>query len=262
MKILSLCCCRRIKPAAVLTIWLLLVALVVVVPFPVSIKWGSAAVFTLAYGWFLFWSSANIRSGVYVATVNCNRAKTNQVALTFDDGPDNATPEILDLLARYNAKATFFVIGSKIEGREDVLRRMVAEGHLTGNHSWFHTPFFAVQAHEKIRAEIEQARQTLERVTGLSNVYFRPPYGVTNPLVAKALNGLGMQVVGWTVRSLDTKNEPVEVVFKRVTKAIKGGDIVLLHDTSKNIMPLLSQLLAWLKTQNIEAVTVHELLKD
>ncbi|MFT3739403.1 MAG: polysaccharide deacetylase family protein [Breznakibacter sp.] len=243
-------------------VWILLVVLVLMLSLSYGAKAGLILFFSLLYGWYLFWASANIRSGAYIPTVNCRADKHGQVALTFDDGPDGATSGILDLLARYNAKGSFFMIGAKITGNENVLRRMAREGHLVGNHSWGHAFLFPVRHVKKIRQEIISTRDMLEQITSLPNDYFRPPYGVTNPLVARALKGLGMRVVGWTVRSLDTRNEPVEEVFRRITKNLKGGDIVLLHDTSAHILPLLEQLLIWLQEQGLEAVTVEKLLKD
>ena len=139
---------------------------------------------------------------------------------------------------------------------------MVQDGHVIGNHSWMHSSLFPMQSSKRIRSSLLETRRTIEEVTGVPNPLFRPPYGVTNPPIAKALKGLSFKVIGWSVRSLDTKNEPVEVVFKRIQSKIKGGDIILLHDTSKNIIPLLNKLLPWLKSMNYELVTVDELMKN
>lgn len=251
----------KIKFVSALLIFILSLGNLCFLPISETVKCAIAVGIILLYLIFLFWASANIRSGIYIKTFNSAPNKSTQIAVTFDDGPDVQTDEILNLLQQWNAKATFFMIGQKIFTQQSVVRRVVNEGHEIGNHSWAHSILFSLQKSSLIQQEIIKTDKAIKQITGKSNQLFRPPFGVTNPLVAKGLRGMRLTVVGWSVRSFDTKNEPEEVVFKRIKSKVKGGDIILLHDTSKNILPLLNRLLPWLKAQNYELVTVGELMK-
>ncbi len=262
MKISLLCCSPRSRSVGAFVAFLLGLWIIYFAPISAEVKLVLAVGIIFSYTLFLFWASANIRSGVYVRTFNRAPHQMNKIALTFDDGPDLQTKEVLDLLKLWEVKATFFLIGMKIASHKEVVKRMVQEGHAIGNHSWMHSSLFPLQGSKRIRTSLVETRRAIEQVTGVPNNLFRPPFGVTNPIIAKALKGLSFKVVGWSVRSLDTKNEPTEVVFKRIQSKIKGGDIILLHDTSKNIIPLLTELLPWLKSLNYELVTVEELMKN
>lgn len=262
MKISPLCCSPRIKSVGAFVAFLLGLGIVYFAPISAEVKLILAVAVIFSYTLFLFWASSNIRSDVYVRTFNRAPNQINKIALTFDDGPDEQTKEVLDLLKLWEVKATFFLIGMKIASHKGVVKRMVQDGHVIGNHSWMHSSLFPIQSSKRIRSSLVETRRAIEEVTGVPNHLFRPPYGVTNPLIKNALRGLDFKVIGWSVRSLDTKNEPAEVVFKRIQSKIKGGDIILLHDTSKNIIPLLKKLLPWLKSMNYELVTVDELMKN
>lgn len=211
----------------------------------------------------LVWASANIRSGFYIKTVNGNPRHMNEVGITFDDGPDGErTPQILDLLAKYNAKATFFVIGRNAKDNIALLNSMLENGHVIGNHSYGHSNWFPFKTVQTLRQEILETNAIIEEVTKKPTRYFRPPFGVLNPSIAGALNNLNLITVGWNIRSLDTKNEAGEVVFNRIRKKMKDGDIILLHDTSENILEILEKLLIYLSDNEIKAVTVEDLMKD
>ena len=219
-----------------------------------GVVWASLLLFLLV------WASASIASGVYVEVVTCNREKRDMVSLTFDDGPCETSVEIIDLLEKYNAKASFFLIGSRITGKEAIVRRMIREGHLVGHHSWSHRSSFPLMSPQNIREDILTARSVLENVSGIKHPWFRPPFGVTNPMIAAALKGLNLKIAGWSIRSFDTKNENAELVLKRIVKKLKGGDIVLLHDTSANIVPLLESLLQYLKKKGYRCVNLDTLV--
>ncbi len=154
-----------------------------------------------------------------------------EVALTFDDGPDPAaTPALLDLLAERGAPATFFLVGERARAHPDLVRRIVAEGHLVANHSDRHaltTNFFGVA---RLRAELTACQETLTALAGAPPRYYRPPVGLMNHAVAPVCRALGLEVVGWSVRSLDTTRRTVEAVLARVRRGLRPGAIVLLHD--------------------------------
>ena len=213
--------------------------------------------------WFLivFWGSTFVASNYHVKTY-CGNPLENQkkIAITFDDGPNEMTLSVLDVLRKYNAKATFFCIGKNIETHPDILKKMIKEGHVVGNHSYSHSSFFDFYKKNKIIAEIEQTDALIESVSGLKTKLFRPPYGVTNPSIRRALKVTKHQTIGWNIRSLDgiIKNE--KFLLDRIIKRIKPGGIVLLHDTSSQTVSVLEELLSFLQKNNYTVVPLEELL--
>jgi peptidoglycan/xylan/chitin deacetylase (PgdA/CDA1 family) len=179
---------------------------------------------------FLICASCSIRSGIYIKALCRNEKKGKVAALTFDDGPDQVqTPKVLDILKEYDAKACFFCIGGKIKGNESILLRMKEEGHLIGNHSFNHFFSFPLYALPRMIADLDNCEKAIEEVIKEKTILFRPPFGITNPTVAKAVRAMGYITVGWSIRSLDTcKNE--NAVLKRIKRRLKPGVIILLHD--------------------------------
>ena len=154
---------------------------------------------------FMVWASASIRSGVYVRAFCREKTDRKEVYLTFDDGPHPPeTERVLDVLRERGAKATFFLIGSKVSGNEAVLRRMLEEGHALGLHTYSHAGTFPLLSFDKMLADVNEGKRAVESVTGKKISLFRPPFGVTNPTIAKVIRTLGLQTVGWDVRSFDT----------------------------------------------------------
>ncbi|MBD9235884.1 MAG: polysaccharide deacetylase family protein, partial [Alistipes onderdonkii] len=159
----------------------------------------------IAAGFALFYCSYQIRLGAYVRSLCRNRAAGHVVALTFDDGPDpEQTPRVLDTLREHGVRATFFLIGSKAELHPEIVRRMAAEGHAIGIHTWSHSPGFPMRRSGAMAADILRCRESLREITGVETDLFRPPYGVTNPMVARAVKRTRSRCVGWSIRSLDT----------------------------------------------------------
>lgn len=213
--------------------------------------------------WILivFWGSAFIGSNYHVKAYCSNPSETEKnIALTFDDGPNEMTALVLDVLRQYNAKATFFCIGKNIEAHPDILKRIIEEGHTVGNHSYNHSPFFDFYGKKQVIAEIEQTDALIESILGKKTRLFRPPYGVTNPSIRRALAVTKHKTIGWNIRSLDggTKNE--KFIFDRIIKRIKPGGIVLLHDTSIQTVNVLEQLLSFLQKKKYSVVPLEGLL--
>lgn len=179
-----------------------------------------------------------------------------QIALTFDDGPAEYSETILDCLKVENVSATFFLIGKNIAGREQIVRRMKAEGHSIGNHSFDHGFNFDWQSAAKMQAEIEQTNDVIEAVTGTPVKLFRPPYGVTNPNLAKAIRNSGMKSIGWNLRSLDTAAKDPQQLLNKILKKVKAGDIILLHDRCAITAGILPQLIAELKRRGFDFATL------
>lgn len=158
-------------------------------------------------------------------------AAAGAVAITIDDGPDPAvTPRVLDLLDQHQVKATFFCIGERVEAHSQLAREIVARGHSIENHSQHHLHRFSVLGPAGVKAEIERAQDTIERVTGQRPRFFRAPAGLRSPFLDPVLARLGLHLASWTRRGFDTVNRDPSVVFRRLTQGLRGGDILLLHD--------------------------------
>lgn len=183
------------------------------------------------------------------------------ITLTFDDGPSENTLLVLDLLKKHNAKATFFCIGKNIEKHPEILKKIIQDGHIVGNHSYRHSRFFDFYSKKSVITELETTNAIIEKVTGLKTKLFRPPFGVTNPSIKKALKKTKHIVIGWNIRSLDgiIKNE--KFIFNRIKTKISPGGIVLLHDTSLHTVNVLERLLLYLKVNDYNVISLEQLLK-
>ncbi|MFD2943568.1 polysaccharide deacetylase family protein [Flavobacterium notoginsengisoli] len=227
---------------------------------PINIGFYLAVIF-LWIGINAFGSS-RISSNYHVKAF-CNNPleKEKKIALTFDDGPSIYTLEVLELLKKYNAKATFFCIGKNIETHPEITKKVIEEGHLVGNHSYSHSKFFDFYNTKQIRKEIEKTDALLEKFTSKKINFFRPPYGVTTPSIRRALEKTNHKVIGWNIRSLDGGTKNQELIFNRIIKRVSPGGIVLLHDTGTHSVLVLEQFLQFLQQNNYEMISVEELLK-
>lgn len=206
---------------------------------------------------FMVWASASIRSGVYVRAFCREKIDRKVVYLTFDDGPHPPeTERVLDVLREHGARATFFLIGSKVSGNEAVLRRMLEEGHALGLHTYSHAGTFPLLSFDKMLADVNEGKRAVESVSGKKISLFRPPFGVTNPTIAKVVRILGLQTVGWDVRSFDTMfckssehsckqsgHDWYVPVVERIMKQVRPGSVILLHDRLDGASELLALLL-------------------
>jgi peptidoglycan-N-acetylglucosamine deacetylase len=184
------------------------------------------------------------------------------VALTFDDGPLTNTEKVLDILAMYGVPATFFCIGNRVKDRPDIVRRIDAEGHLVGNHTYWHGTFFDLKSSPMVTRELFDTDVAIFNTIGRRPRFFRPPYGITNPMVAKAVRRASYRVIGWSIRSFDTVTKDPERLFRRVTKPLKGGDIILLHDYCDSTITILPRLLDHIRERGLKVVRVDELIKE
>ena len=154
---------------------------------------------------------------------------TEGVALTFDDGPSEDTPALLDLLKAEGVKATFFVIGSQIEKHPDIVRRIAAEGHTLGNHTASH-PNLMICTPGRTRRELERVQQQVQELTGQKPTWWRPPFGFRSPWTQPVASRLGLRCALWTINPRDFQNPGASVIVERVMSAVDKGVIVLLHD--------------------------------
>lgn len=181
------------------------------------------------------------------------------IALTFDDGPGPYTTQLLDILDQHGAKATFFLIGSKVSAQADVLRRMHARGHQLGNHSWSH-PELPKLPVDQIAGEIDRTNDAIKQATGVKPSILRPPYGAVNSAVLEQLRLRGMSSILWSVDTRDWADRNSDIVCSRAVAGTHPGAIILMHDihqTSVNAVPC---ILNALKQQGYSFVTVQGLL--
>jgi peptidoglycan/xylan/chitin deacetylase (PgdA/CDA1 family) len=186
----------------------------------------------------------------------------NQIAITFDDGPCNKTTEILENLIKNKVKATFFFIGENVEKNREIVERIHTAGYTIGNHSYTHKAWFPLMRSEKIKNEIYSTQEIIKQITGSAPRYFRPPFAITNPFIAKALHNFDLKIIGWSIRSLDTVKHDPEKILNRIKSRLKPGSIVLLHDTSPYVLPVLESLLLYCRQQNFKPVTIEEFFQQ
>ena len=187
--------------------------------------------------------------------------KEKIVSITFDDGPHSIyTPIILDVLAKYNAKSTFFVLGEHAERYPEIIQRQIKEGHEVANHTYKHT----YGKESNLQEEIERTADTIERLTGNRTGLFRPVGGKYNDLVIQKAGNASQLVVMWSWHqdTHDWRQPGVKRIVTKVTSGIKPGDVILMHDAGGNrwqTIKALDQILKSLTENGYEVVTVSEL---
>lgn len=207
------------------------------------------------------WGSFDIRLNYFIKAHSSNK-KINQnvVALTFDDGPTEITPEILHLLEKYHQKATFFCIGKQLQKYPETAKNIVEQGHTIANHTYSHTNKMGFLPKTEVCTEIASTQNIIQDITGKIPNLFRPPFGVTNPNIAWACNENRVEVIGWNIRSLDTVIKSEDKILSRILDRFEKGSIILLHDTSIKTLNVLERLLIVMEKKQIQSVTVDELL--
>lgn len=178
------------------------------------------------------------------------------IALTFDDGPSDYTEELLQGLDLYEAKATFFVIGSKAEKNPEIVRKAHEEGHLIGNHTYSHLDFYKSTI-SSIEENITKGADVIEEITGERPLFLRAPYGNVNFIQLKQLDSF---FVHWSASTYDWFKEDEDYIYKRIMKEAKDGAIILMHDTKEATVKAVLRAIPELQEQGYELVRVDELL--
>jgi peptidoglycan/xylan/chitin deacetylase (PgdA/CDA1 family) len=190
-----------------------------------------------------------------------------QVALTFDDGPDDeVTPAVLDLLAAQGVRASFFCIAERARARPALVRRIVAAGHSVQNHSRHHRHGFSLLGPRGLAREVGDAQSALADITGVRPHCFRAPAGLRNPLLDPVLHRLDLHLVSWTRRGFDTREADPRRVGRRLLDGLAAGDILLLHDGNARrsadgpavVLQVLPTLLQALRSAGLGPVTLAE----
>jgi peptidoglycan/xylan/chitin deacetylase (PgdA/CDA1 family) len=244
---------------ATIFFFMLLIAMLILVIAGCPVPVFAFILLVILYFSLLFAVSFFIGSGFYMEALCRIKTEEKLIALTFDDGPDpSVTPMILDRL-KGKATATFFCIGKKIRGNENIMRRIDAEGHLIGTHSYSHSFWFDFYSSGRMKREFIRSQDTIFNITGKWPLFFRPPYGIINPTVKKALHSFDYHVTGFSNRSLDSSLKNENKIFRRVTSKLKPGDIILFHDTIKETIPALEKLLIFAESEGYSFIRLDEL---
>ena len=222
-----------------------------------------------AAGGILAWGAVAPSSQLFGRTI-CGTGDASAMALTFDDGPNpSVTPALLDLLQRYNVKATFFLIGGWVRAVPGLAKDIALRGHTVGNHTDTH-PALTFHSPRRIAAELDRCDDAIEAATGQKPKWMRPPFGFRGPQLAGVVRRRGGSgVVMWSAWAWDWKPQPAEPVIRRLRRA-RGGDIVLLHDGDHRVLDgdrrhTLAALEYWLprwKDAGLRFVSVDELHKQ
>lgn len=192
----------------------------------------------------------------------------NKVALTFDDGPDpRFTPGVLEVLDEFDVPATFFLLGARADAQPDLARQIIDEGHVVGNHTYWHPDLVAEGEISTLVSEVTSTEDTLAEILGYRTTMFRPPYGFLYPELVEELAELNYSVIAWSVDSLDW--QPLltpEEIAQNVLENIHPGAIILMHDGADaegdrtQTIEALRDIIPTLQEQGMEFVTVPELL--
>jgi peptidoglycan-N-acetylglucosamine deacetylase len=192
---------------------------------------------------------------------------SKQIALTYDDGPnDPHTLKLLDVLAKHNVRATFFMIGRYVRQRPEIARAVAQAGHVIGNHTFTH-PLLIFESETQTRTQLLQCRSALQDAVGKHSNLFRPPFGGRRPATIKIARELGLQTVMWNATGYDWNAPPAAVIEKKVVRQMRGGDLILLHDGGHRALGAnraqtvlaTENLIRHCKDQGHEFVTVEEM---
>jgi len=153
------------------------------------------------------------------------------------------------------------VIGSKIRENDEVIREIIDNGHLIGNHSWSHSPMFDFYTSKRMKRELIKTADMIRKHTGHSPLLFRPPFGVINPMVTGALKKLPYHVIGWSIRSMDTILKDPGKITGHIMKRVKPGAVILLHDPLPDSHVTLKLLIEELKARNYRIISLTELFQ-
>ena len=188
---------------------------------------------------------------------NCNIKRC--VALTYDDGPGLPTPRLLDILARYHAPATFFLVGEMVHWRPTTARRTARAGHEIGVHTWDHSNLTRLSG-KQITSQLQRTLDIIRRVTGERPTLMRPPYGSTNKLVRRIAAGMGLAEILWDVDTADWRDRNASLVASRAIRNAHRNSIILMHDIRPTTVDAAARIIRGLRHRGFTLVTVTELL--
>jgi peptidoglycan/xylan/chitin deacetylase (PgdA/CDA1 family) len=245
-----------------LSILVVLIALGAGLSLASPIRWFVLGLLLTAYVVIFILGVSVLKLNFFVKATCRGDSTEKRVALTFDDGPDPvATQDLLEVLRHHQIKAAFFPIGTKTRDYPEIIKRIDQEGHILGNHTFRHTWWTNFLISGGLDREMRMAQEAIEAAVGKVPAYFRPPMGLTNPHLRRALRKNRLSVVGWDVRPFDTTASN-EKVIKKVLKKIRNGSIIALHDTGRaptDLVRLADELVIQIKERNYAFSDLEEL---
>lgn len=220
------------------------------------------AAFTICLLWIVF-NVFSIKHSLFLKSTCRVNTTENVVFLSFDDGPsEQYTPLILNTLKEKNLQGLFFCIGENAELYPELIKRISDEGHIIGNHTYSHKWQNTFILSDKFKAEISHTTIILNKISGQEIELFRPPFGITNPAIAKAVNALKMLSIGWDIRSFDTIIDDPKKLIQRICKRLRSGSIILLHDNRKITSLILGELIETIQQQGYKILPLPDLKKN
>lgn len=215
----------------------------------------------LIFKFFIIYGAANIRSGFFIKSYSQGTTLQKEIAISFDDGPNPAyTQQVMELLAKYQVKASFFLIGQKVELHPEIVKQLYVAGHELGNHSNTHGFFIDFKNKNGFIKEIKDTDEKIQRLIGRKPLFFRPPYGVMTPHLAAASKELQKSVIGWNIRSFDTTSRSAAQILQNIRQQMRPGSILLFHDSSEKTLEVLEQTLIFAQENGFKIVSLEHLL--
>jgi peptidoglycan-N-acetylglucosamine deacetylase len=194
---------------------------------------------------------------------------SKQLALTYDDGPnDPHTQRLLEVLARYDVRATFFLIGRYVPQRPDIVRELVKAGHVVGNHTFTH-PLLTFKSAQELRSQFENCDRALTDAVGEHSNLFRPPFGGRRPAVLRIARRMGLEPIMWNVTGYDWNATSAEQIERKVVSQVRGGNVILLHDGGHRdfgadrscTVTATDRLISRFKSEGYEFVTIPGMIR-
>jgi peptidoglycan-N-acetylglucosamine deacetylase len=195
---------------------------------------------------------------------------SKKLALTYDDGPNTPhTLHLLEVLAKHNVRATFFLIGQNVQKRPDIARDIAKAGHALGNHTFTHPNLIFASA-EQTETQLQQCQQAISDATGETPRLFRPPFGGRKPGTLQIARSLGLEPVMWNITGWDWKGKPSNYIEKKIGKQIRGGDVILLHDGSHAVfgadrsqtVTATDRLISRYRAEGFEFLTIPQMMES
>jgi peptidoglycan/xylan/chitin deacetylase (PgdA/CDA1 family) len=251
---------RRWRPAPAIhvSVFLHAAAVVWLAAHPPAWPWvlGLVAANHLALFCAALWPRGRLL-GPNLVRLPASAARRREISLTFDDGPDpEVTPRVLELLDRYQAKASFFCIGENAAAQPELVKEISRRGHSVENHSYHHHRAFAFFGISRLRREVDAAQATVASITGRPPVFFRAPAGFRSPFLDLVLAPRGLRYVSWTRRGFDAVSADPRRILRRLTRGLAAGDVLLMHDSAPVVLAVLPALLEQLSSRGLKAVSL------
>ena len=218
-------------------------------------------VLAVVYSLLLFYGCYYVGSNFFIPVICSAQTNKKVVSLSFDDGPTSGnTLRILQILKDNNAEAAFFCIGRHVINNQAIFKQAYDEGHLIGNHTFSHHFWFDMFSAKKMLADMRMMDKEVNNIIGKTPKLFRPPYGVTNPNLKKAIVRGNYIPVGWSMRSMDTVIKDEKRLLNKVTSKIKPGAIFLFHDTSDATVAVLPAVINQIQAKGYTIVRLDKML--